>query len=143
MGTGYKGTQWLSPQYMGEHMLTSGGRRSAHNSLFALLVDFGIIGLGLYLMMYMRMFLNIRGMNKRIKPEDIEGGALLAGVGGALAVVFVSGQASNFYHAEIQYWLLAIIAVMYRLYVTDRVGEPDSISNSHPIRRPGQPQART
>ncbi len=117
IGTGYKGTNWLSPEYMGENLLTRGGRRSAHNSLFAILVDFGLIGLGLYLFMYMRMFLNIRSMNKQIKKEDIEGGALLAGVGGALAVVFVSGQASNYYHAEIQYWLLAIITVMYRLHM--------------------------
>ena len=115
-GVGYKGTNYLSPQYMTQDMLTSDGFRSAHNTLMAILVDFGMIGLLLYLLLYWKMMATIRTVNRNVDKDDVEHGALIAGVGGALAVVFVSGQASNYYHAEIQYWMLAIGLTIYRLH---------------------------
>lgn len=118
-GVGYKGTNFLSPAYMEEHMLTRGGRRSAHNSLLAILVDFGLVGLMLYLLMHARLVLRIRSINRTLQPEETEAGAMLAGMGGVLGIVVISGQTSNYYHAEIQYWMLALITVMYNLRQQD------------------------
>ncbi len=135
-GTGYKGTVVLSPLYMSEELLTgvAGARsRSAHNSFMAVLVDFGMIGLFLYLAMFVRSFFAARRVCRNGSPEMTELGALMAAAAGVYSIVVISGQATNYYYAEIQYWMLALIVVMAKLASEQTAALPDPIRDNEGI----------
>lgn len=125
IGTGYKGTAQFSGRYIDPELAAAkgwgDGSRSAHNSLMSVLVDFSLVGLALYLAMFYWMLRNLRRLRtlEMNSARDSERGALIAGIAGALAVVFVAGQSSDYYYAEIQYWLLGLVAVMVNLYTRE------------------------
>lgn len=128
MGTGFKGTNVLSGRYMEDSLLTAGDVRSAHNSLMSVLVDFGLVGISIYLLLYLWMFRKLGAVKRWADTSgDKSTGAMVAGVAGALAVVFVAGQSSDYYYAELQYWLLGITAVFVN-QLERLKGEAESIN---------------
>jgi len=111
-GAGHQGNEVLSPKYVAEEVLTE-GRRSAHNTWIAVLVDEGVPGLviftSLYLWVLVRLF-RLRRLNTSGLPLTVAG--CRAAVGAGLAAFLVAGQFINLFKAEVVIWLVAIVPVL-------------------------------
>lgn len=117
-GTGHRGTAVLSPLYLDERFLVKDpdhpelpGERSSHNTFMTALVEQGIPGALLFSAIWAWCIAEVvrakRLRSLRDVPEDM---ALLAGVAGALMVVFVAGIFVDYFKAEVEVWLLATLA---------------------------------
>jgi len=112
LGTGHRGNEFLSPQYIPmEFLAADTGTRSAHNIFMAALVDQGFPGLILLTGLCAWVGVSLR----RLKLLDAQGlppllGLYRAALGTALVSCFVSGLFSNMLKAEVQIWLVALLA---------------------------------
>lgn len=130
LGTGFKGTAVLSPQYMPPELLAKGtDSRSAHNSLMSILVDYSVVGLLLYLWMYLWALRKLRKTrNWAMQRGEMDHGMIAAGVAGAFMVVMVAGQSSDYYYAEIQYWLLAVTTLLLNFATRAATSQDESVA---------------
>jgi O-antigen ligase len=117
-GTGHRGTAFLSPLYLDERFLVKDpdhperpGERSSHNTFMTALVEQGVPGALLFAAMWAWCVAEVARV-KRLRPlrEVPEHMAMLAGVAGALMVVFIAGIFVDYFKAEVQVWLLATLA---------------------------------
>ena len=116
LGAGHRGNEFLSPYYMDADELSQTGRRSAHNTFIAALVDQGVPGAILLLSLYYWVGLSLL----RLKRLDAQGlppllGIYRAAIGTALASCFISGLFLNLLKLESQVWLLALLASLIAL----------------------------
>ncbi len=116
LGVGHRGNDLLSPQYMPSYLLTAkDGKavRSAHNTVMAILVDHGVIGIVLIAMFHIQITRAILRLRRRhIDDVSVQALALVAALGTALVVYWINGQFANMAKAEIVIWIAAIVAVM-------------------------------
>lgn len=117
LGTGHKGTAFLSPQYLEAKWLTRGTGgpdaqpiRSSHNTFLTLLVEQSIPGVVAYVLLVawgMRAVLKMRGLQRSRTDLHLGyGGAAAA----ALGVVLAAGVFTDYLMAEVQVWMLALLA---------------------------------
>ncbi len=122
-GAGYQGNEFLSPKYVAEDAL-SRGRRSAHNTWMAVLVDEGIPGLAIFAGMYLWVVVRLLKLNRaRLSDLPLSVGGCRAAVGAGLAAFFVAGQFINLFKAEVVLWLLALVPILDVLLSTQAVRE--------------------
>lgn len=116
-GTGHKGTAFLSPAYLDAKWLTRGTGgpdaqpiRSSHNTFLTLLVEQSIPGIVAYLSLVVwgiRSVLQMRRLQRTAMNVHLRyGGAAAA----ALGVVFAAGVFTDYLMAEVQIWMLALLA---------------------------------
>lgn len=118
IGYGYKATVQLSPFYMPPELMSETGRRSSHNTLAAVGVNHGGIGLGLYLLIYASTYLQLLWMRKIARrDEDFDLGMVASALACGVTVVCFGGLFSNYFKAELFVWFIAMISA---LYVTTR-----------------------
>ena len=123
-GVGYRGNVILSPHYMPAEILTSAGTRAAHNTFMAILVDQGFPGVILFvglLVWVMTTLLRIKILDKTGLSPSLA--IYRAALGASLVACFVSGQFSNYLKAEVQIWLIALLAVLSNLCHEQSYGE--------------------
>ncbi len=138
LGAGHKGTRALSPGYMDARLL-SHGRRAAHNSVMAALVSYGFIGCGLYLMLYLwsaKQLFRVKSIAEFDRDTDL--GIFAAMFAAVLASVFASGMFSNYVFAEVQFWMIGMIAATMNL---PEVRERSSVSRQTYDERSGRRRA--
>jgi O-antigen ligase len=115
LGAGYRGNVTLSPQYMPPELLSE-GRRSAHNTFLAVLVDEGPVGILLWAMLIgwagLSLF-RMKQLDKRGLPSEL--GTYRGAVAGGLAAYVIAGLFTNFMTAEVSIWLFALTSVLNRL----------------------------
>jgi O-antigen ligase len=118
LGCGHRCTATLSGQFLSDEKLTGEGEnraRSSHNTYMTMLVEHGIPGLLLYLMLTLWLFKSVRSL---IRSHDHREGVLptlvpaIAGVTGALIVgdLFV-----DYLIIECRIWLIGLVMVMLNL----------------------------
>ncbi len=115
LGAGYRGTGRLSSRYMPAHVLNSDGQRGAHNTFVGVLAEFGFPGAIVYLLLVLyaiRTLLYLKRLDQINLP--VEYARSRAAIGSALVAVFVGGQFSNFYQAEVHFWLFAMLAALHQ-----------------------------
>jgi O-antigen ligase len=115
LGVGHQGNVVLSPQYMREELLTR-GRRSAHNTMLAVLIDQGVPGFLLFLSVLgwaAVKLMRLKRLDRRGLPVAL--GVYRGAVAGGIAAYAVAGLFGNFLTAEIGLWLLALVSVLDRL----------------------------
>lgn len=147
MGSGHRGTAALSRQYIPEEYLTKNSQgqidensaRSSHNTLLSVLVEQGIVGIVLYTLLILTVARRVLALRsaKDALPERAHISMLAAGIGGALTVIFVSGQFADYLRAEVLFWLLAMVVAATRVMGSyDRsVREQQGIQS-----QPGEPR---
>jgi O-antigen ligase len=130
LGTGHRGTLVLSPQYLDEHYLTFNQHgygedlvRSSHNTLMTFLVEHGFPGVILYIGVLVAALRALRAMKDLDRDKDrLEANFSLSAyrmaLGGAIALIVVSGMFSNYFKAEVFVWLLALVASLRQLVNT-------------------------
>lgn len=117
MGSGYRGTVVLSPIYMDRQWLTSGGSddesqaaRASHNTFMTALVEFGVPGALLHLCLFGWIFLAaLRARQLATSGGDPATATITAAAAAGLAVVFVAGIATDYFMAEVQFWLFPAV----------------------------------
>jgi O-Antigen ligase len=116
-GAGHRGTVALSPQYLGREWLTTRpgesedqAGRSSHNTFLTVLVEQGLPGMLIYCALFLWGALTIARLwvlRRRVPPEV---SAPAVACAAAMAVVFTAGQFTDYLLAEVQIWLLALLA---------------------------------
>lgn len=114
LGHGHKGTMALSPSYIPAEYLTQveGKRagRASHNYLMSLLVDHGVVGTALVLLIIYRCLVPLR----RVSRLSLEGDAddlrlMVMGLMMGLTCLMVAGMASDHKNSETSIWFFALI----------------------------------
>jgi hypothetical protein len=123
-GTGHRGTAVLSPLYLDERWLSrdvgadesANAYRSSHNTFLTALVEQGVPGAILYLVLlfwFAKTTLTLRRWNKeRADPQLV---TYAASICAGLTVVLVAGMATDYLMAEVQFWLLAALVSAFQL----------------------------
>lgn len=115
LGAGHRGNEVLSPQYIPSQFLT-GGKRSAHNTFMAVLVDQGFPGAFLLIILQgwvILTLLHLKSLDRQGLPPSLA--VYRAALGTAFAACFVSGQFVNLLKSEVQIWLIALLVVLRTL----------------------------
>lgn len=115
IGVGSQGNVVLSPTYIRPELLSQ-GRRSAHNTFLAILIDEGAPGLFLFLVLLSWAAVKLF----RLRRLDRDGlavnlGTYRAAVAGSLLAYVIAGMFSNFVTAEVGVWLVALVSVLDHL----------------------------
>jgi O-antigen ligase len=116
LGTGHRGTEALSPQYIERRWLTlvaddADAARSSHNTFLTALVEQGLEGAILYVALVIWIIrAGARMRRQNGTNSDPELTSLAAAITGALTVVIVSGNTADFLLVEVQFWMLALLA---------------------------------
>lgn len=111
LGTGHKGHEALSRNYIPAAMLSNAGTRAAHNTFMQILVEQGIVGAVLYVILLLwvvRQLWILKRMDKQGLPSEL--GLYRAGIGSALAGAFIAEIFLGSLKAEVNIWLLALLA---------------------------------
>jgi O-antigen ligase len=126
MGVGHRGNDLLSPRYMPESLLTTKDGvqvRSAHDTVMAILVDHGIVGLVLIVVFHARIVATLLRLWSRAAQLSAETQALIGGLATALVIYWVNAQFANMTKAEVVIWIAAMAAAL-ESRVAVRAGRP-------------------
>lgn len=145
LGAGHRGTAYLSPRYLPQEYLTRSKNdpssrlaRSSHNTFMTTLVEQGLPGAVLFLVLCLWMARSALELARlgREQPPDRQTLFHVA-VGGALACVLVAGVFVDYLKAEIQVWCIALLAVLLERHrARQEVGAPvgDTVSTPDAVR---------
>jgi O-antigen ligase len=114
-GVGYKNYQYVSPRYLDPSYLTA-GKRSSHNSFFAVLCDLGVLGFVPWAAAIILSLIALRRVRKRAnwgdsQPLAVYAMALEIGLYGWLA----TGLTDDTSGLDPVYWFMALAVVVTRL----------------------------
>lgn len=128
LGAGHQGTAILSPRYMDRaYLVSSVNARASHNTILTVLVDQGIPGIVLFVI----LAILIVKMLRRLKFLDRTGlpdrqGVFRAMVGGVLCTIIGAGMFAQYFKAEVLIWSLALLAILWRFSGESRLAETNS-----------------
>jgi hypothetical protein len=133
LGSGYGGHQALSAKYLPDYLLSvnqKGERvRSAHNTLMAILVEQGIPGVILYISLIGWSLINLFKLKSSFRKDDKTlFPYFVAATGTSLMAVVICSQFISAMNAEIQIWLISLLAVMISLNNTQQTSICESNS---------------
>lgn len=115
-GAGHKGTAVLSPVFLDASYLTrrtaeEQAARSSHNTFMTALVEQGVVGAFLFVWMSLwtlRVIIRLKRM--QASGTSLETRAPAVACCAAVAVVWVSGQFTDYLMAEVQFWMFGLLA---------------------------------
>ncbi len=157
-GAGHRGTAILSPRYLDEKYMAKTewgealGTRSSHNTFLSVLVEQGMPGALIYLLLLLTVYRQVRQL-KTLDPLGLPEaiGTYRAAVAGCITAVLVGGLFTDFLKAEVFVWCLGLLAALYQLAphalpaaAPPAAPEPDPAPAPPPRRRsrPGRPAVR-
>jgi O-Antigen ligase len=118
LGAGHRGTAVLSPEYIDKYYLSRSGvggeatQRSSHNTFLTALVEQGIPGAIMYIVLWLWVVVELlkyrRDYSSRV---SLQLAGLVAGIGGALAMIGVAGMFVDYIKAEVQIWMFVLLAI--------------------------------
>lgn len=125
-GQGSRGTLTLSPDYIPEEFMTKtqgGTKRGSHNLIMSLLVDHGIIGASLYLMIFASLIWKAVKNRRRLIESNSNFATLY--IGGCLSLIcyHVAGLFSNSMRLEVDIWFYATMAMTYSWFIDYENGD--------------------
>lgn len=143
LGVGHQGTAILSRDYLDEQLLAGdSGDRASHNTLLSILVDQGLVGILIFSMMALSIMRMLRQI-KRVERVGLPGhfGFYLAMLGGSIVVIYAAGMFAQYLKAEIQIWVLALLAVLWQqvrlqLYREEENADKDQHQVARDLRAP-------
>ena len=127
LGSGHRGTVILSEQYLDDKWMSSQGGRSSHNTSMTVLVEQGIPGTIIYIVLAAWAAIRLRKLkswDSRDPPTSL--GLHRAAIGGALTSILVAGQFADYIKLEVTIWCIVLLVVISRL-------TKDAISNESDV----------
>lgn len=120
MGSGHRGTAYLSPRYLSDESLTNSRRdpggqraRSSHNTFMTALSEQGIPGAIIFASLILwiaRTSFAAKASFKSHGSEDLQ--MYLMAVAGSLGTVVAAGMFTDYIKAEVFIWAIALLAVL-------------------------------
>lgn len=111
LGVGHRGFTSLSSQYLDPIYLDSTGARSSHNTFISALAEQGLPGAILFSMLWLWVFKScLIARRWAAAKRPLLEVSLMSATCAGLVVVFIGGQFADFLKAEVQVWLLALLA---------------------------------
>jgi len=130
LGVGHRGNDLLSPRYMPPSLLTEKDGtsiRSAHNTIMAVLVDHGILGLILVVAFHVRIARALLRLKKeRNDSLSVSLRAIVAALATSLVIYWANAQFANMMKAEIVIWIAAMAGAIEALRKPDEAELPQS-----------------
>lgn len=129
MGTGWRGTVILSPNYLDSRWLALNDEdnptRSSHNTFLTALVEQGIIGALIYgcLLLWVLSAM-LRSRSFSLSDRDPELATLVAALIGAIMAVLAAGTAADYLTKEVQFWLYALLVSGLWLSTKEVIARP-------------------
>jgi O-antigen ligase len=130
MGSGHRGTAYLSPRYLSDESLTTSRRdpdgqraRSSHNTFMTALSEQGIPGAIIFAALIVwiaRASFAARASFRASGNEELQ--MYLMAVAGSLATVVAAGMFTDYIKAEIFIWAIALLAVLSAKAEQSKVG---------------------
>src|SRR5690606_14921328 len=117
MGCGHRCTATLSPQYMDDQYLTGppGNRgRSSHNTFMSTLVEQGIPGAFLYVMMALWTGLKILSVWKTSRNAKDSIPMIFPAVAAVLTITIVADLFVDYLKLEVRIWFIALLLILAR-----------------------------
>jgi O-antigen ligase len=112
-GAGHRASEVMSAQYLDPIYLTAGGARSSHNAFMTVLVEQGVPGAVMFVMMTLWVLRSLRALKQRAQQLQSSQVAIHAGaIGGSLVVVLIGGLFADFSKCEVQIWMFALLAAI-------------------------------
>lgn len=150
-GSGHRGTAVLSSQYIEDKYLTGtedptvARARSSHNTFMTALSEQGFIGALMFLLTWRwcaKTSLSLRNYTRKV--ADPRFGGDIAGIAAALAAIFISGIFVDYLKAEVQVWMMALLAAAAAMVARKPVAEtkPATVAAEQPAPRALSPGAQ-
>lgn len=114
LGCGHMCTTVLSPSYLEERFL-SGGARASHNSFMSMLVDHGVVGGVVYVLMLVWIFRSLRTVGARLKGDEDFLATALPAIAAVLAAITVGDMFVQYMKFEARFWFLSLLIVLLHL----------------------------
>jgi len=117
-GAGHRGTAVLSPQFLEEQYLAAPdnpgeiAQRSSHNTFMTALVEQGIPGAIMFLLIWAWAARASLFVKRTIVGEPPSTHAWTAAIAATLLIVLVGGMFVDYIKSEVQVWMLALLASM-------------------------------
>jgi len=136
-GVGHRGNETLSPLYMPAEFLTEkegAAVRAAHNTIMAVLVDHGFIGLVLFALFHISIARSL--VRIKFRPSSSlarEFGAYAAALAVSWVIYWGNGQFVNLTKAEVIIWIAALAVALEWIANTpeqSRDAKPAAVSSS-------------
>lgn len=116
MGVGHRGNETLSPSYLPIELLTDKNGtlvRAAHNTLMAILVDHGFIGLILIVMLHLSIARSLLRARFHSSSDSGQEFALyVAALATSMVIYWGNAQFANFTKSEVVIWIAALAAAL-------------------------------
>jgi len=116
MGVGYRNYPDVSPRYLPKSLLSK-GRRSAHNSFFAVLCETGVLGFAAWICAFGGAIWLMRRLRRSRDGEDLTNLAVYAlGIELGLYGWMVGGLFQALHEVDPAYWFVGFAIVLTRLH---------------------------
>jgi hypothetical protein len=116
LGVGHRGNDILSPRYLPPALLTQRDGvavRSAHNTIMAVLVDHGFIGIVLFALFHISIARSLMRIKFRSSANVAgEFGAYAAALAVSLVIYWGNSQFANFTKAEVVIWIAVLAGAL-------------------------------
>jgi O-antigen ligase len=115
LGCGHRCTAVLSPQFLDDRMLTGVGAdraRSSHNTVTTLLVEQGVPGVVLYVMLLIWTWNGLRTLGRQYAGETGFLPTLVPAVASILGAIIVGDMFVDYLKFEARLWFMAVLMVL-------------------------------
>jgi len=127
-GCGSRCTDALSPDYLDEKQLSGAPgekTRSSHNTFMTMLVDHGIPGATLYLLMVGWVIRSLLHLNQSVRARDDFFAQILPAVAGGLLAIIIGDLFVQYPKLEVRFWYLTVTMAMLGLIANRRALAPE------------------
>lgn len=134
-GTGHRGTEVLSQEFIPEQYLTvmpdgSIGARSSHNTFMTSLVEQGLPGAICFVLLFLWVIVSSLKLRKRFITGPPEAAAYVAAIAASFAVFYFAGIFVDYLKNEIQIWLLGALGALVAMKAVAPHGAKQSIASN-------------
>ncbi len=139
MGAGHRGNDYLSTHYMPDTVLTELDGvplRAAHNTVMAVLVDHGVVGIVFFVLFHMAIARRIVSVRYRSSPDlDPQFATFAAALGTAMVIYWLNAQFVNVTKAEVVIWIAVLASALQSLAVTGAKADqtPTELANTQDL----------
>ena len=136
LGIGYNNYSLVSMKYIPEENLTEFGTRDAHNSYLKVLTEFGFMGLGVWIGLFVSTWRHFRRIRKTIRSGETPTRLQIYALGlelGLLGIVAGIGT-HNYNDLDTLYWFAGLSAILTTLHAREGSAPGDKEENTAPDR---------
>jgi len=119
-GCGHMCTTVLSPSYIDERFMAVQGGRASHNTFMTMLVDHGIVGGVIYVLMLVWVYRSLKTVASRVKGQTGFLAKLLPSIAAVFAAITIGDMFVQYPKVEVRFWFISLLIVL--LHLTEKSG---------------------